>query len=120
MNKHQTMLKKLPDITFLAEALDDPFTDVSVITLQSHVKTKAKHDTFWLNKSMGSRIDAKQFIRVEPNRIVVAVDADRVDEQAIDKALLSLMEADLSTGYCEFGEAITYNRSELLNDTNIN
>lgn len=117
--KHQTMLQKMPDITFLAEALNDPFTYISIVTLQSHVVTKAEHDRCWLDKQVDT-IEAKQFVRVEPERIVIAVNVERVDDSAIDMALLSLMEADLSTGYYEFGETITYNRSELLNDTDIN
>ncbi len=115
---HQSMLRKLPDITFLAEALNDPFTDIRIVTLRSHVETKIQHDARWLNKIVPT-IEAKQFVRVEPNRIVIAIDTDKVDEQAIDDALLLLMEAD-HKGYCEFGEAITYNCDEFLNDTDIN
>ena len=118
--KCQTMLQKLPDITFLAEALDDPFTYISIVTLRSHVATQVEHDMYWLDKQVDSTIEAKQFVRVEPERIVIAVNVEKVDDMAIDVALLSLMEANLSTGYYEFGETITYNRSELLNDTNIN
>jgi len=118
--KCQTILQKLPDITFLAEALDDPFTYISIVTLRSHVAIKVEHDMYWLDKQIDSTIEAKQFVRVEPERIVIAVNVEKVDDMAIDVALLSLMEADLSTGYYEFGETITYNRSELLNDTNIN
>jgi hypothetical protein len=81
---------------------------------------KLEHDMIWLDKQVNTTIVAKQFIRVEPERIVIAVNVEKVDDRAIDMALLSLMEADLSTGYSEFGETITYNRSELLNDTNIN
>ena len=116
---HQMMLQRLPDITFLAEALDDPFIDICVTTLRSHTETKTKHDSRLLNKIIGDTIEAKQFIRVDPDRIVIAVNVDKVDAGAINEALLSFMGADLSTGYCEFGETITYNRSELLNDTDI-
>ena len=116
---HQMMLQRLPDITFLAEALDDPFIDICVTTLRSHTETKIKHDSRWLDKIIGDTIEAKQFIRIDPDRIVIAVNVDKVDAGAINEALLSFMEADLSTGYCEFGETITYNRSELLNDTDI-
>ena len=73
--KHQSMLQKLPDITFLAEALDDPFTNIRIVTLRSHVETKIKHDAQWLNKIVPT-IEVKQFVRVEPNQIVIAVDAD--------------------------------------------
>jgi len=113
------MLQKLPDITFLAEALDDPFIDVRIVTLKSHVETKVKHDALWPNK-ITPTIKAKQFIRIEPNKIVIVIDAEKVDEQAIDDALSLLVRADRSEGYYEFGETITYDCNEFLNDTDIN
>jgi len=115
----QMMLQQLPDITFLAEALDEPFIDICVITLRAHTETKVKQDSRWLDRTIEDTIDTKQFIRVDSDRIVIAIDVEKVDDKAVDEALLSFMEADLSTGYCEFGETITYNSSELLNDTYI-
>ena len=115
---HQSMLRNLPNITFLAEALDDPFTDIRIVTLRSWVDTKVQHDALWLNK-IEPTFEAKQFIRVDPNEIVIAIDADKVDDQAISDALLMLMETDCK-GYCEFGESIIYNCDEFIHDTDIN
>ena len=99
-----------PELVFLAEAEREPFADVRVITLYSHCEDLAmekiidecqnNHPIFttpdsprsklWVKENLPfviSTIQAREFIEIFPNEVVVAVDAEVVDDAAVDRAL---------------------------------
>ncbi len=97
-----------PELIFLAEAEREPFTDVRVITLYSHCEELAYNKmldalcdcdrhmvTIDFNKpqyrdqlkKLIPTFDVREFIEIFPNEVVVAVDSDIVDDDAVDRAL---------------------------------
>lgn len=94
-----------PELVFLAEAEREPFADVRVITLYSHCEDLAYNKMLDQLEGTISNIDfdkpqyrtqlrqliptfdVREFIDILPNEVVVAVDSDIVDDEAVDRAL---------------------------------
>lgn len=97
-----------PELVFLAEAEREPFADVRVITLYSHCEELAYNKM--LNELSSKQIsvlnidfnkpqyrdrlrnliptfEVREFIEILSNEVVVAVDSDVVDDDAVDRAL---------------------------------
>ena len=100
----------LANLTLLAEAEQEEFADVQVITLKQHVKDQAleaalddigrhqlvgeiqqMHDrvNFWLKTKYTS---AKEFVLIEQDAIRIGVDRSEVNDHAIDYALSLLLQ----------------------------
>lgn len=97
-----------PELVFLAEAEREPFADVRVITLYSHCEELAYNKM--LNELSSNQVsvlnidfnkpqyrdrlrkliptfEVREFIEILTNEVVVAVDSDVVDDDAVDRAL---------------------------------
>lgn len=78
-----------PDVVFFAEAEREPFADVQIITLYSHCLNISEEDNIPLDQ-----VFAGEFVRVFEDRVVIAIDADTIDDDSIAKALDFLIQVD--------------------------
>ena len=92
MNTPQT--KKLtniswPDVVFLAEAEHEAFSDVQIITLYAHCLNLAEEMGLTL-----PCIEQAEQVQVFEDRVLVVVDAETVDDEAVARGLdlLTLMD----------------------------
>lgn len=111
MNKSQPKSNiSWPDVVFLAEAEKEAFADVQIITLYSHCLNQAEEQDLPLDK-----IQASEYVEVFEDRVVIAVDADTVDDEAVAKALDLLTHVDnFQVGtHCEFPPKRSYNYQKL-------
>ena len=120
-----------PELVFYAEAEREPFANIHVVTLYSHCVgialermvgglltqgvtvldadfSKKKYRDF-LEDTLPT-IKAREFVEVESDRVVVAVDRKTIDDFAIDRALEMIETIDdfaVGTNY-EFGSYKQY------------
>lgn len=86
---------------------NDKLVDVQVITLQQHLKelayAEAWQHPYTDTSELCERADvlmstkyhsAKEFVFIENNRIVVGVNADKIDDAAVDYALVLLSQIE--------------------------
>lgn len=126
LKKRAEAYKKINTAILLGSLECEELTDVEVVTLNQYATDCAyrsvldeQHNTSsyedvqvqvenLLNTSFK---EAHEFISIEHNRVVIGVDAERVDDRAVDKALLLLVEIeDFSEGaHHTFGEPIALN-----------
>lgn len=118
---------KFPDILFLAEAYDDPFTEVTIITLKQHFYELAIDEAWNKISSTSNPVQffseleqtanqilhtqfktAKEFIRIDNQTIHIGINAVQIDDNAVDKAveLLFQMEYLNQDAFKEFGEEV--------------
>lgn len=102
----------------------EDYIDIRIITLRSHyideiydIAFKAANgsmkDVHNIAKSLMNTgtLKVREFVEVKDNKITVALNVDKIDEAAEDKALLLLIEVDkIVDGVLQrFGEPITFN-----------
>lgn len=120
-----------PDLVFYAGADNQPFTDVHVITLYAHCAGKALEEMVTeysiegksvldldlsspevvdRYKQLLASIEAREYVEVFTDRVEVAVDAEWIDDFAVDRALEMLETVDEFTSgtYYEFGTNLSY------------
>lgn len=117
-------------MTFAAAADNEPFTDVEVITLKQHCRDIHTSDAFtqgvhenkinnnhpdsYLQKYFNSRTTPEvyyEFVKVRTypeTHVIVGVDRELIDDEAIDYALTLLEQIDSFSepSYTEFGAAV--------------
>lgn len=97
-----------PDVVFLAEAEREPFTDVQFITLYAHCLNLSEQTNAPLNK-----IEQAEQVRIYEDRVVVIINVDTIDDEAIARGLDLLTHVDdfQVGGKHEFGpkRSFTYN-----------
>lgn len=78
-----------PDVIFLAEAEREPFSDVQIITLYAHCLNLAEE----MNLTLPCIEQAEQ-VQVFQDRVLIVVDAETVNDEAVARALdlLTLMD----------------------------
>lgn len=115
----------LGDIVFDCEPCD--LTDVQIITLKQHVYEQAIDMTEGMRLHYPEEIlehtiadllvvkfrYAKEFVSVGPDKITVGVNTKIVDDAAVDRALMLMIQVDDITqqGRTEFGEDVLVNGS---------
>lgn len=117
-----------PDLVFYAEAEGMPYADVHVTTLRSHCAGQALEQLLRQQTTSVLEMDltteenrlkyqqilasmpAREYIEILEDRIVVAVDAEWIDDFAVDRALEMLETVDEFTvgTYYQFGSPIQY------------
>ncbi len=121
-----------PSLVFFAEATEEPFQEVTVVTLKSHYndtcqelaiqKVKYPNDSeLWEVKvqqmaenimNSGS-VTVREFVSVGEDRsAVIAIDVDIITDSAVDIALGYLAEAEIP-GTTYFGNYQTYSASAI-------
>lgn len=125
LKKRAEAYKKINNSILLGSLENEDLTDVEVVTLHQYARDCA-YKRVLESRAVSSYEDiqiqiedllatsfgeAKEFISVEKERITIGVDAERVDDRAVDKALLLLIELeDFSVGsHHTFGETIKIN-----------
>ena len=89
MTKQQTSNISWPDVVFYAEAAREPFADVQIITLYSHCLNESEEKNIPI-----SSVYAGEYVQVFEDRVVIAIDADIIDDDSIAKALDFLIQVD--------------------------
>ena len=115
--------RKITNATLLGSLENEEFTDVEVVTLKQYARDCAHREIMESNVCVLSYEDlevkvedlleqkytsAKEFISIEESKIVVGINADKVDQRITDKALLMLVEIeDFTPGtFLTFGDPI--------------
>lgn len=96
-----------PDLVFLAEAEREDFSDIQIVTLYSHCVELAeevlqkqgcwKPNVLENQKYLQSvlpQIECQEFVRVLNDRVVVGVDVDTIDDNAVTRALSLLVQVE--------------------------
>lgn len=78
-----------PEVIFQAEAMEEEFASVQVITLYSHCLNIAEEQNIPLPS-----VQAGEYVQVFQDRVVIAIDADVVDDESIANALDFLTRVD--------------------------
>ncbi len=78
-----------PDVVFQACAMEEEFAPVQVITLYSHCLNIAEEQNVPLQT-----IEAGEYVQVFEDRVVIAVDANIIDDESIASALDFLTQID--------------------------
>jgi hypothetical protein len=78
-----------PDVTFLAEANREPFATAQIITLYSYCLNISEEENVPLYG-----IRAGEHVQVFEDRVVIAIDVDTIDDEAIAQALDFLTQVD--------------------------
>ena len=124
LKKNADSYKKLSNSILLGHLENEPFTDVEVVTLTQYARDCAFREVMDDPTDASSYEDllievenlldtkfkeAHEFISIEDERIVIGVDVEKVDERAVDKALLLLVELETfeAGAFHVFGEPIT-------------
>lgn len=89
MAQHKATAISWPDVVFYAEAQCEPFADMQIITLYAHCLNQVEEQNIPLD-----RIKACEFIEVLPDRVVVVVDAETIDNEAVATALDMMTHID--------------------------
>ena len=121
-------MNQLPDAVLLADAEQEEFVDLEIITLNAYLKELAYDHAYHvaIDPDMSKVeahanelleygiITAKEFVEVQKKKIRVAIDVEIVDDRAMDEAVLRLMELDEFTigKRLEFGEAKKFHESQ--------
>ena len=110
------------NLVFFAEAHEEPFQEVSVITLKSHYNDLCHEQAVvqvhhFNDRTIHSRaiiimnsgtVSVQEFVNVNEDRsVVIAIDADTITDHEVDVALGYLAEAEIP-GITYFGEGRTY------------
>jgi uncharacterized membrane protein len=121
-----------PSLVFLAEATEEPFQEVTVVTLKSHYndlcqemaiqKVQYPNDgEIWEAEvqQMAERlmdtggITVREFVEVGDDRnVTIAIDADTITDSEVDKALGYLAEAKIP-GTTYFGSYQVYSSTDI-------
>lgn len=120
---HSEVFEHIPEIVFRAEADNEQFESVQVITLQQHYLDKAyelawgliSNDPSNLEESINKAADIicksdyaykKEFVEIHKNHVIIGVDAKIVTDKEINKGLAYLVSIeDFTPGErYEFGE----------------
>lgn len=109
----------LKEIVFASERPTDA-RDIEIITLKQHLRDQATSEA-WDITPDPTTVDqtihtllktkfssAKEFVDIENHHITVGINAMMVDDAAVDKAIMLLIEIEdiTKTSYTEFGDAI--------------
>lgn len=118
LEEHLNIYEHIPDLVFLAEADNEEFEAVKVITLQQYYKDKA-YDEAWdaiykieeledtaniiCNLQYSKK---KEFVEIYQNRVIIGINAKTITDQEINKSLAYLVSIeDFTPGEIyEFGE----------------
>lgn len=124
VESHEDVYKHFPDIVFLAEADDEKFESVQVITLQQYYKDKA-YEKAWdivspnnleeLEKKIEEIAEiicheehakAKEFIEIHDNRVIIGLNTKTITDLEVNTGLQYLASIeDFTPGErYEFGE----------------
>ena len=124
LQKRAAAYKKITNSVLLGSLENEKFTDVEIVTLSQYARDTAYKDVMEYaqnaaysyeelqvlveNLLTNTYNEAREFISIEEERIVIGVDMDKVDDRAVDKALLLLVEVeDFSTGsHYVFGDTV--------------
>lgn len=105
---------------FVLDVDADNVSDVEIITLQQHLKDHAVAEAWVANPDPQTVDDtisqlletkyntAQEFVKVEPGRITIGVNSQSVDDNAVDRAMILMIQVDDITKQqtTTFGEAI--------------
>jgi hypothetical protein len=128
---HQKNL--LTNLTLLAEAEQEEFADVHVVTLKQHVKDLAleealddfgRHQLVGQIQDMHDRVNflletkytsAKEYVLIEQDAVRIGVNKSEIDDHAIDYALSLLIQVEsFNPGEkYEFGDEVTIDASQV-------
>lgn len=78
-----------PEVVFQATAMEEEFAAVQIITLYSHCLNLAEEQNVPIQT-----IEAGEYVQVFEDRVVIAIDADIVDDDSIAAALNFLTQVD--------------------------
>lgn len=78
-----------PDVVFQAEAMQEEFAAVQVITLYSHCLNIAEERNLPLPD-----VHEGEYVQVFNDRVVIAIDAEIIDDESIANALDFLTQVD--------------------------
>lgn len=122
--EHAEVFEHIPNIVFGAEAEDEEFENVQVITLQQYYMDKC-YEQAWDHVDSGSVEDLEQeltedaeiicglnfangreFVEIHRNHVIIGINAKTITDQEINKALAYLVSVDDFTPgeRYEFGE----------------
>lgn len=123
LKKRADAYKKINNTIILGSLENEDLTDVEVVTLSQYARDCAYKQVMetcdvqsyediqiQIENLLGTSFnEAQEFISVDNERVTVGIDAERVDDKTVDKAMLLLIEVeDFSQGsYYTFGEPIT-------------
>lgn len=129
LKKRADAFKRLTNSILLGSLENEELTDVEVVTLKQYARDCAYKEALGTPENIASYEDlrievetlletqfkeAHEFVSIEPDRILIGVDAEKVDDRTIDKALLLLVELEnFDVGsYHVFGDPIKLNLSK--------
>ncbi len=89
INKKPTSNISWPDVVFFAEAMREEFSNVQIITLYSYCLNISEEENVPLYG-----VHAGEHVQVFPDRVVIAIDADVIDDESTARALDFLTKVD--------------------------
>lgn len=117
--EHMDTYEHFDDLVFMAESEEDEkFEDVRIFTLKQYMREKA-YDEAWAQTDDVNMIEElankffedhynkkKEFVEIKHDHVVIGLDADVIDDNAVNKAILYLASIDDFTPgeVYEFGE----------------
>lgn len=126
LKKKAHLYETIPNMLLLAASDDNDWSQIEIVTLKQHAIDQAneeawRHTPLTLKKTenlanslVKTFSKTKEFVLVREDDILVGVDSDAVDDAAVDKALLMLIEMDsFEIGTCKF-----FNVESTNEDTN--
>lgn len=95
-----------PDLVFYAEAAREPFADVQIITLYSHCLNLAEEKGINIK-----RIEQAEQVQIFEDRVLVVIDVETIDDEAVTRALdlLTYMDNFKVGNKKEFGPPKQFN-----------
>ena len=124
LEKRANALGRATNATLLGSLEGEDFRDVEVVTLKQYAKDCAHREVMDNNQCILSYEDlevkvdelaerkynvAKEFISIEEDKILVGLNVEVVDNQAVDTAMVMLVELEEfeAGSFLTFGEPIT-------------
>lgn len=94
----------------------DGLYNIALVTKKHGIMSEVVKIASALNTDDDFTYEVREFVRIENNEITVAINVDKIDEAAEDRALMLLIEVEeVKDGvYQEFGDPVTFKHSEMI------
>jgi len=108
LKKRANAYNLIPEITFLASADNDEWTNIEVVTLKQVARDKAskaawEDPTVTTIEEIDQKVEellrvqfnvAQEFVEIKKDKIIIGIDCDLVDDQVTDTAIMMLIELE--------------------------
>jgi len=119
-----------PSVYFTAELSGEAFQDVNVVTLKNYYVDKVYElaidkvgmDPLLIEKCAlkmlnSNLVTVREFVKVTPNKIIVVINSENVNDDAIwlalDRVAIALDKLDGTTGTIPFSEYVSFTTTDI-------